>query len=139
MSDLLVTAFVADGSNAISVSYSSDAANWCATSVPQSGQASPALAVLNGDLRAAFRGASDSKIYSAGLSNWKVNIHVGQYSNLAPAVASLGSQLWIACIGQATGHVELVSSGNGSSWSATKTDAGLASKLSPAITAGGPV
>ena len=135
MSDLLVTAFIADGGKAISVSYSSDAARWCATSVPQSSQASPALAVLNGDLWAAFRGASDSKIYSAGLSNWKDNTYVGQDSDLAPAVASLGTELWIAYIGQATGHVELVSSGNGSNWSATKTDTGQASKLSPALTA----
>ncbi len=113
MSNLLVTAFIADGSNAISVSFSSDAANWRETKVPQSSQASPALAVLNGDLWAAFRGASDSKIYCAGLSNWKNNTYVGQNSNVGPAVASLGSELWIAYIGQATGHVELVSSGDG--------------------------
>lgn len=139
MSDLLVTAFIADGSNSISVSYSSDAANWWATGTSQSSQASPALAVLeNGDLWAAFRGASDSKIYSAGLSNWKDNTYVGQDSDHAPAVASLGMVLWIAYIGQSTGHVELVSSVNGGSWSATKKDTGQASKLSPALTAWGP-
>jgi hypothetical protein len=135
MSDLLVTAFIADGSNAIFVSYSSDGTGWCETSVPQSSQASPALAVLNGDLWAAFRSADDSKIYSAGLSDWKANRYVGQNSDLAPAMASLGTVLWIAYIGQTNNHIELVSSGNGSSWAATITDTGQTSNLSPALTA----
>ena len=134
MSELLVTAFI-DGSNAISVAYSSDASSWCETNVPQSSSACPALAVLpNGDLWAAFLGANSAKIYSAGLSNWKENTYVGQNSDHAPAMAALGNQMWIAFIGQSTGHIELVSSSNGTNWPATKIDTGQASKLAPALT-----
>ena len=49
-----------------------------------------------------------AKIYCAGYSDWKDNIYIGQNSDSAPAAASLGNDLWIAFIGQLTGHIELV-------------------------------
>ena len=41
MSDLLVTAIVADSSDGLVVWYSADAANWCVTDIPQSSKRPP--------------------------------------------------------------------------------------------------
>jgi hypothetical protein len=135
MNDLVVAAQIANGgSNGLTASYSSDAYNWCLTSIPQSSQATPALAVLNGNLWTAFRGNSSTKIYAAGLSNWGANGFTGQSSQVAPAIAVFEGKLWIAYIGETSGQVEVISSSDGTSWSG-RTVTGQSSKVAPAIAA----
>jgi hypothetical protein len=135
MNDLVVAAQIANGGgNGLTASYSSDAYNWCLTSIPQSSQATPALGVLNGNLWTAFRGNSDTKIYAASLSDWGGNKFTSQSSQVAPAIASFGGKLWIAYIGESSSQVEVISSSDGTNWSAS-TVTGQSSKVAPAIAA----
>ena len=126
MSDLLVIALIADSvSNSVAVSYSADAIDWCITDIPQSSKASPALAVLKGDLWAAFRGKNETTIYAAGLSDWGANKSIGQNSELAPAMAVFQDELQVAYVRKAGGDVELVSSKDGIHWSSPPQTTGL--------------
>ena len=102
---------------------------------PQSSKASPALAVLKGDLWAAFRGKNETTIYAAGLSDWGANKSIGQNSELAPAMAVFQDELQVAYVRKAGGDVELVSSKDGIHWSSPPQTTGLASKASPALAA----
>jgi hypothetical protein len=137
MTDLLATMTVAEGgANRFEFAYAAHvgkADDWCVSPVVQSSQAAPALGTLNGDLWTAFRGNSDTKIYTASLTDWGANGYTGQDSSAAPALAEHAGKLWLAFVGP-SGHIEIISSTDGSSWPASdKIDTGRASVLSPAL------
>ena len=91
----------------------------------------------SGRIRAAplgcFRG-NDDTIYVASSSNWRDKKSTGKSSRLAPALAVFNDgNLWIAYIGKATGHVELISSTGGANWSLQSSDTGQSSKIAPSL------
>jgi hypothetical protein len=114
------------------------------SAIGQSTSASPALAyavvsletLAGGGLWCAFRGNADTDtaIYVATSTNWANHLQTGQRSKLAPALTMLGGSLWVAYVGEGSGHVELVSSAdNGATWSKV-VDTGQPSNIAPAVT-----
>jgi hypothetical protein len=130
----LWVAYVAQSSGRIELVSSNDGIHWSITTdTGHSSEASPALAVLNGNLWVAFRG-NDDTIYVASSSNWGDKKSTGKSSRLAPALAVFNDgNLWIAYIGKATGHVELISSTGGANWSLQSSDTGQSSKIAPSL------
>ncbi|HEX7152854.1 MAG TPA: hypothetical protein VF618_15300 [Thermoanaerobaculia bacterium] len=81
----------------------------------------PALAVYNGQLWMAYRGASSSTLYSAPFNgtSWQAQVDItsqnGAKSSYGPGLAAYGGKLWAAYRGDGSGNI-YASAYDGSKW-----------------------
>ncbi len=137
MRDVLVAGF--EWSSQVSVAYSDDGSDWTWMQVPndwttegnQQTAASVGLAYFNNAIWCAFRGVSTATLYAMSSSTWK-HVDTGQSTVVAPAMTLFNDQLRIAFIGEATGHIEVISSRTGESWGG-RTDTQQSSRVAPAM------
>jgi hypothetical protein len=141
MPDVLVAAFIADAAdgqiddgtvNAVELGYSDNGSDWGFAPVDAVSTSGVGVAPLGYDqLWVADRAGSGSDIFTTSPSVGFAG-YTGQSSTVAPAMTALGHDLALAYIGAATGRVEVITSANGSSWSA-KSITGQSSHISPAV------
>jgi hypothetical protein len=145
MPDVLVAAFIADAAdnqiddgsvNAVELGYSDNGSAWGFAPVEATSTSAVGLAVLGhqilGDqIWVADRAGSGSNIFTTS-SSVGFAAFTGQSSAVAPAMTVLGDGLALAYIGASTSRVEVITSANGSSWSA-KSITGQSSHVAPAL------
>jgi hypothetical protein len=142
MPDVLVAAFITDAAdaqidngftNAVELGYSDHGSSWGFGPVQMTSMTAAGLAILGDQIWVAGRDGDGSRIYATSPSIG-VDSGTGQSSPVAPALATFGPGLAIAYVGAASGHVEVITSGDGTTWS-PKSDSGQSSKHGPAAIA----